>query len=448
MPHSLPDLTQALLDAAREAGADGADAIARQGTSLSIDVRAGTLEQAERSEGVEFGLRVMVGQRQACVSASDVRAQTLKLMAERAVAMAREAPEDPHIGLADPAALSQVRDAAGLDLADDSAEPDPAALEDDARRAEVACLAVDGVSQAQVASASYGATDVHLAASNGFSGGYRLTSRGLACVAIAGTGATMQRDADHDARIYQTDLRSAEDIGTRAGERAAAMLGAQQPPTGSYPVLYDERISSGLIGHLLGAVNGAAVARGSSFLRGAMGEQVLPAGLSLTEDPHRVRVRGSRPFDAEGLRTAPRDIVRDGVLQGWTLDLANARKLGLESSANAGRGLSAPPAPTTYNIALTQGEQSRDDLLAQMGTGLLVTSLIGSTINPDTGDYSRGASGFWVENGQITYPVQECTIAGNLRDMLQRIIPANDARTWLGTVVPSLLVEGMTLAGR
>jgi PmbA protein len=212
-------------------------------------------------------------------------------------------------------------------------------------------------------------------------------------------------------------------------------------------VLFDERIASGLIGHLLAAVNGAAIVRGASWLRDALGQQVLPSGLSILEDPHRPRIAGSRPFDAEGLATRPRLIVDQGVLTGWTLDLASARKLGMSSTASAGRGVTSPPSPGTANIALTQGTATRDDLIRGMGRGLLVTSLIGASINPTTGDYSRGASGFWVEGGQITHAVNECTIAGNLRDMLMRITPANDARAHLSHVVPSLLVEGLTLAG-
>ncbi|MEL6119088.1 MAG: metallopeptidase TldD-related protein, partial [Pseudomonadota bacterium] len=237
------------------------------------------------------------------------------------------------------------------------------------------------------------------------------------------------------------------DIGRRAGQRAVSLLNARKPKTGAYPVLYDERIASSLVGHLLGAINGQAVARGASWLREKMGDQVLPDGIDLVEDPHRPRVGASRAFDAEGLPTARRYIVENGVLQGWTLDLATARKLGQSSTANAMRGTSNPPSPGTWNVALTQGSHTKEELMTQMGTGLLVTSMIGATINPNTGDYSRGASGFWIENGEIAYPVNECTIAGSLPEMLKRIVPANDARTYLSRVVPSLLVEGMTLAG-
>lgn len=447
MRASLDSLTQQLLDAARKAGADAADALAVDGTSVSIDVLNGKLEHAERSEGVDIGLRVMLGQRQACVSASDVSEATINAMAERAVAMAKEAPEDPHIAQADPADLASDWDLEALEMADPSAEPDPAALERDALEAEAAALAVNGVSQVSSSSAGYGRHQFHLACSNGFSGGYGRTNRAISTVAITGEGATMERDYAGEMRIFQADLPSAEEIGTKAGNRTVERLGAKKPPTGAYPVLYDERISASLIGHLLSASNGAMIARGSSWLLDALGEQVLPDGIDLIEDPHRKRISGSRPFDGEGLPTQLRKIVDNGQLTGWTMDIATARQLGMQSTASASRGTSAPPSPSISNVALTQGNSTKEDLIAQMGTGLLVTSMIGSTINPNTGDYSRGASGFWIENGQIAYPVNECTIAGNLRDMLKRIIPANDAEPHLSRMIPSLLVEGMTLAG-
>lgn len=447
MPQTVDALTKALLHAAQNAGADSADAMAVRGTSVSVDVRGGELEQAERAEGVDIGLRVFVGKRSATVSASDTSDRTIEEMAVRAVAMAKEAPEDPYTGLADPDQLAQSWDIDALELHDPTAEPSPETLQEDAARAEAAALAVTGVTQVQSASAGYGAQEVFLAATNGFEGGYRRTDRGLSCVAIGGTGNRMERDYDGDSRIFQADLRSPEDIGRTAGERALERMDARKPPTGTYPVLFDERISSTLIGHLLGAISGGAIARGASWLRDAMGEQVLPKGLSITEDPHRVRISGSRPFDGEGLPTRKRMIVEDGILKSWTLDLATARKLGLTSTGNAARGPGSNPSPATWNIALTQGDATREDLIRQMGTGLLVTSMIGSTINPNTGDYSRGASGLWIENGEIKHAINECTIAGNLRDMLGRIIPANDARTHLSRVVPSLLIPGMTLAG-
>lgn len=446
MSRSLQDLTEAMLAAARKAGADAADALAVEGTSLAIHLRQGKLEQAERSEGVDLGLRVLVGHRQACVSVSDTSDSTIAEVAARAVAMAKEAPEDPYIGLAEPDQLARGWDMAALELAEVATEPGAAALEEQARQAEAAALATGAIAQVEAA-AGYSMRRMHLAMTNGFSGGYARSSHSVSAVAFAGEGTGMERDWAAEGRTFRGDLPAPEEIGRLAGERALERLGARKPATGAYPVLYDERVASSLIGHLLGAVNGSAIARGASWARDLLGQQVLPKGLSVIEDPHRPRIGASRPFDAEGLPTRRRAIVEDGVLTGWTLDLATGRKLGMASTANASRGTTAPPSPGTGNIDLTQGSASRDELIAAMGTGLLITSMIGSSINATTGDYSRGASGFWVEKGQIAYPVNEVTVAGTLRDMLLRITPANDARAHLSTRVPSLLVEGLTLAG-
>jgi PmbA protein len=442
----LAGLTEALIAAARRAGAPEADAIAVGGTSVSIDIRAGRLETAERAEGTEIGLRVLIGGRQACVSASDTSSSTIQRLAERAVAMAREAPIDPHVGLADAGQIARDWNLAALELEDPADEPGAAALEAAARVVEAAALENPDIRQVE-ASASYSRRAMHLAASNGFAGGYGRTSHSLSAVAFTGEGTAMERDWAAEGRIFAADMPDAAAIGRLAGERAVQRAGATKPKTGVFPVLFDERVASSLIGHLLSAANGAAVARGATWLRDALGKQVLPAALSVVEDPHRPRISGSRPFDGEGLPTRRRVIVENGILTGWTLDLATGRKLGMPSTANASRGVSSPPSPATSNIDLTPGALTRDDLIAQMGTGLLVTSMIGSTISATTGDYSRGAAGFWVENGQISHPVNECTIAGNLRDMLMRIIPANDAKAHLSTRVPSLLIDGMTLAG-
>lgn len=447
MTQSLASLSHALLEAAAKAGSDQADALTVSGRSQSIEVLSGALEHAERSEGIDIGLRVLVGQRQACVSASDTRAETIHEMAQRAVAMAREAPEDPSICLASSQQIATTWDVAALEIAEDAAEPSPADLQEKALEAEAAALAVKGVEQAQGCAAGYGAHDIHLATSNGFSGGYKRTTHSVSAVAIAGTGLSMERDYAGESRVFLSDMPASGDIGTLAGQRAVANLNAAKPPTGAFPVLFDERISSSLIGHLLAAINGSSIVRGSSWLRDALGEQILPKGLDLIEDPFRKRMSGSRPFDGEGLASQSRAIISDGVLTGWTLDLATARRLGMQSTANASRGTSAPPSPSVGNVALTQSDQSRADLIRDMGTGLLVTSMIGSSVNPNTGDYSRGASGFWVENGEIKNPVNECTIAGNLNEMLKSITPANDARMHLSRNVPSLLVEGLTIAG-
>lgn len=443
----LESLTSQLLDAAKAAGADDADALAVSGDSISIEVLDGKLEHAERAEGTEIGLRVLLGQKQATIASSDLRPTSLTEMAERAVAMAGVAPDDPWCGLADADQLTQLSDVAALELADPSDAPEPALLQETALAAESAAAGVAGVSKVQSAGSGWSGTDIWLAATNGFSAGYRRTSWSTSCVAISGTGLQMERDYCGEGRIFGADLPSPEEIGALAGARAAERIGTTRPPTGTYPVLFDERIASSLIGHLITAINGTMIARGSSWAVDLMDKQVLPEGMDLIEDPGRVRIGRSRPFDGEGLPVARRALVADGVLQSWTLDLATARQLGLQSTGNASRGTGAPPSPSTGNVVLTPGDSSRDDLIRDMGTGLLVTSMIGSTINATTGDYSRGASGFWVENGAISHPVNECTIAGNLRDMLARIVPANDGRAHLSRVIPSILIEGMTLAG-
>jgi PmbA protein len=447
MAADLEALAARLIEAATAAGAEAADAIALAGDSLSVEVRNGALEQAQRAEGIDVGLRVLIGRRQACVSSSDVREETLTAMAERAVAMAREAPEDRWCGLAEPGQLVRDWDAAALDLVDAAPLPTAAELQEAALAAEAAALAVPGVSKMDAAGAGWSSGRMHIAATNGFSGGHARTGHSIHAVAICGEGTAMERDYAAEGRTHRGDLPGPDEIGRLAGERTAARAGAGKPPTGAWPVIYDERVASGLIGHLVQAINGFAVARGASWLKDALGERVLPAGIDLVEDPLRPRIGGSRPFDSEGLPVARRALVADGILTGWTLDLATGRQLGLPSTGNAVRGTSAPPSPAAGNLELTQGAATREALMAEMGTGLLVTSLMGASINPTTGDYSRGASGFWVENGAIVRPVNECTIAGNLRAMLATIRPANDGKPWDSRVVPSLLVEGLVIAG-
>ena len=441
------EIAGALLQAAARDGADAADALVSDGGSVEIEVRGGQIEHVERSEGAAAGLRVLVGHRQACVSGSDLRPESLAAMAEEAVAMARAAPEDPNCGLARPDQLAADIRTDGLELVDTSKQPALEDLKEMALEAEQAALAVEGVAKSESAAAGCSAHEVHLAASNGFSGGYRRTGITVSCSAISGSGLGMEVDHCIENRVFNSDMPEPAAIGRLAGERAAARAGPTRPPTGAYPVLFDERVAGSLVGHLLSAINGAAVARGSSWLLDAVGAPVLPDSLDLFEDPLLPRHGASKPFDAEGLPTARRCIVKNGVLRNWILDLSTARKLGLESTANATRGMASAPVPGVTNVRLPDGAATRDALVAQMGTGLIVTSLIGSTINPTTGDYSRGASGFWVSNGELTGPVSEFTIAGNLKRVLRSLIPANDSRPFRRIRSPSLLAEGLTVAG-
>lgn len=442
----LEQLAERLVAAGLAAGADAADAIATQSAELGIGTRDGALEEAERSESLDIGLRVFLGQRQACVSASDARDETLTVMAERAVAMAREAPEDPFCGLLNAAERGVPVPAADLALEDAAAPPSPDALEAMALAAEGAARSVAGVAQVDRAQASWQRSGVALATSAGFLGSYGRTTHAVSVSAIAGQGTGMESDYDHATRRRASDLPDPAGVGRSAGERAVARLGARKPPKGPVPVVFDRRVASSLVGHLLAAANGTAVARGASWLKDRMDSPVLPGWASLIEEPLRPGGAASRPFDGEGVacRTAP--IVEDGTLRRWLLDAATARKLGLATTGNARRGVSAPPSPGAGNVVLRGGQGTRADLIAGMERGLVVTALLGSSVNPTTGAYSRGAAGFWVEDGAIAYPVSEATIAGSLPQMLLSLIAADDADPHLAAVVPSLRVDGLVVA--
>lgn len=438
------DLPERLIAAARRAGADAADALAVSSAALSVGVRDGALEQAERSESVDFGLRAFVGARQACVSASDPRPEVIEDLARRAVAMAREAPEDPWCGLL-PAAETGAAEA-DLALDDPAGPPEPAALQALALRAEDAARGVAGIRAVESAEAGWSRRRVALATSNGFFGAYDRASAGLGVSAIAGEGVAMEADHAGESRPALAALPAPEEIGARAGRRAVERLGARKPPQGAAPVIFDARIAASLIRHLLAAANGAAVARGQSWLIDRMGEAVLPDWATLRENPLAPALPASRPFDGEGApsRTAP--LVENGRLTRWLLDAASARQLGLETTANARRGPGSPPSPGASNMTLSPGALSREALIAEAGTGLLVTAMMGLSLNPNTGAYSRGASGFWIENGEIAYPVSEATIAGALPDALRGMVAANDPEPHRALSVPSLLVHGFTIA--
>ncbi|GHA93818.1 modulator protein [Algimonas arctica] len=437
----------ALIDHARAAGADAADALGLYGRSASITVRGGELEDIDNSEGFDIGLRVMVGQRQACVSSSDLSSGAIQRLAERAVAMAKLAPEDPYCGLAPDARLSLRRDADGLDLFDPT-EMQPAELKARALDVEAAALAVPGVRQAEGASASMSWSAVRLRTSAGFDGGYAASRHGLSVSAVAERDGAMERDYDFDGTRWFSDLRSAEDIGRHAGERAVGRLGATSMGSGAFPVIFDRRVSASLVGALTGAISGNAVARGVSFLKDDLGKSLFSKDIQIVEDPLRRRGLSSRPFDGEGVETTLFNIIENGQLNSWLLNTSAARQLGLETNAHGARGLSSPPGISTSNVALLAGQNSPEALIALAGNGLLVREMFGPSLNPTTGDYSVGVSGFAIENGVLTHPVSEVTIAGNLRDVFASLIPGSDLRYDNDTNAPSVLVEGLTIAGR
>lgn len=430
-----------LIGRARAAGADQADALVVRSRSRSASVRNGQVENTQSSESDDFSLRVFVGQKVATVHSGQGADEAA--LAERAVAMARVSPEDPHACLADAGMLA--RTWPNLDLFD-PAQPSSESLIEAATTAEAAALAVPGVASSVGAGAGAGLFGMVLATSHGFSGAFERSGFSRSVSVIAGEGVKMERDYDFDSRVFFADLDDAGLIGRRAGERAAARVNPRKVKTGSnVTVVFDPRASRGLIGHLVSAINGAAVARKTSFLKDMMGKQVAIDGLTLVDDPFVGRGSGSRPFDGEGVSVGALTMVEDGILQQWYLTTAVGRELGLKSNGRASRGGGVSPSST--NVIVTPGRQSAQELIASVGNGFYVTELIGQGVNGLTGEYSRGASGFWIENGKLSFPVSEVTIASNLKDMFKRMTLANDIDAKYSIAAPTIAVEGMTLAG-
>ncbi len=434
-----------LMAAARRAGADAGDALYACNASTSVSIRLGALEDVERSEGEEIGLRVFVGTRSASVSSSDLSDVALAELVERAVAMAREAPEDPWAGLAPEEMLFK---GTPIDVdGDDGQDPTPAQLRERAAAAEDAARAVTGVTNSEGGSASASRSVIALATSHGFAQGYSTSGYGCSASVIAGESSAMQRDYAYHSARHWADLEAAGDIGRRAGVRAVKRLNPGKLSSGAMPVVYDPRVSSGLLGHLVGSITGSAIARRTSFLLEALGEQIFAPGITVRDDPHRPRGLRSKPFDGEGLPTAPRDIIADGTLTGWLMDSASARQLGLVPTGHATRGVGGPPGASATNLFMAAGPLSPAALIADIKLGLYVTELIGHGVNGVTGDYSRGASGFVIRYGQICEPVAEITVAGNLKDMFRQLTPASDLVFRRAIDAPTLRIEGMTVAG-
>lgn len=446
-PNDQPEILNLLGDLiakARAAGADAADAVLFDSASVSLSQRLGATEKLERSESGDLGLRVFIGKRQAIVSSSDRSAKALGELVERAVSMARVVPEDPFAGLADPEQIAH--SFPEIDILD-PVEPEIEILMERARRAEEAALAVAGVTNSEGADAGWSRSTIAIAASNGFAGSYGVSRQSLSASVLVGTGTGMERDYDYDSKVYGADLRDAADIGRAAGERAVRRLNPRRMKSGKLPVVFDPRASRGLLGHLTGAISGPSIARGTSFLKDKMGERIFPEGVTIIDDPHVMRGLRSRPFDAEGVAVRRHTIIEDGRLTTWLLDLRSARQLGLATTGHAARGTSGPPGPAPANVYMAAGKRSRADLLAEIKEGFYVTDLMGMGVNGVTGDYSRGAGGFWIENGVITHPVNEMTIAGNLKDMFLNMEAADDLELRFGMDAPTVRVDGMMIAG-
>jgi PmbA protein len=443
-PKDARRIVETLVERGKAAGATDADALYAGSQSSSVQVRLGEIENVSRSEGEEVGLRLFAGQRSATVASSDFSDDALAVLVDRCLAMAREAPEDPFAGLA-PDELLQRGELPDLD-SDDRCEPDPAELRERALEAETEALAIPGVTNSNGTGASASAAIVALATSAGFSGAYRTSGHGCTAVVVAGEGASMQRDyAGHSARHLE-DLESAVEIGRKAGERAVARLNPARPKPGRYPVLFDQRVSMTLLGHFAGAISGSAIARKTSFLRDKLGEAVFAPGVSIIDDPLRPRGLRSHPFDGEGIRVSRRELVSDGKLTSWIAESASARQLSIQPTGHAARGVGGAPSATPSNLFLAAGKRSREELLAAYPEAVLIIELIGQGVNGVTGDYSRGAVGFMVRNGEIAEPVAEITVASNLIEMFATLEPASDLEFRRGIDAPTVLIPEMTVA--
>ncbi|MCB2082179.1 MAG: TldD/PmbA family protein [Hyphomicrobiales bacterium] len=437
-----------VIDRMRQAGADASDALLIASRDTNVRIRLGKPETLEQAESQDIGVRAMIadtkGYRQAVASTSDLSESGLNELAERVVAMAKAAPADPYAGLAPQEQLAQ--SVPELDLLDPTELP-IAKLQEMAGEAEEAALAVKGITNSDGAEASQGVHTVALATSHGFAKEYSSTGTSVSVSVIAGEGDAMQTDYEYAVAVHTADLQSPAAIGRAGGERTAGKLSPKRAKTGKVPVVYESRVARGLLHSLVGAINGAAVARGTSFLKDAMGKDVFGKGITIVDDPFRPRGLGSHPFDAEGVQGERLEIIRDGVLTSWLLDVRSANQLGLKTTGHASRGLSSMPGPGSTNFYLEAGEQTPEALMADIKSGLYVTDVFGMGVNPVTGDYSQGAAGFWIENGMLTHPVHELTIAGNLKTMFKALTPANDLAFLYATNAPTVRIDGMTIAG-
>jgi len=440
------NLLQEVVAKARAAGADAAEAVFAERRSLSVTVRLGALEEVEREESGDLGVRVFVGRRQATVSGSDISADGRAKLVERAVAMARLAPEDPYAGLAPEDRLAR-GPAPDLDLFD-AAEPDAEGLEQLALEAETAARDIPGVTNSDSSSAYWSTGAWRLVTSTGFYGEHRASSFGVSAGAVAGDGSSMERAGEGRTTRWRADLPSAAEIGADAGRRAVARLGSRKIASTTAPVIFENRIAAATLGPMLAAISGPSIARGVSFLKGKLGEQVFSKAVTISDEPHRRRGLGSSPFDDEGVANRAANIIDAGVLTTWLLNTASARQLGLETTGHASRGLAGPPGVAPSNLTLQPGELDQAGLMREAGAGLLVTTLFGPSLNPNTGDWSVGCAGFWFEDGQIAYPVSEITVAGNLIEAYGRVVPGADLEFRGASNAPSLLIDALAIAGK
>ncbi|MEO9168448.1 MAG: TldD/PmbA family protein [Aestuariivirga sp.] len=445
MKNELLELAQETMNLALKAGATSAEAMVAESRDNSISIRHGVVEELEQSESRAVGLRVFAGQSSATIASSVLTKEARQKLAERVVAMAKLAPPDSYAGLADPQQLA--REQHDYDLVSKTS-PSASELKKLVEETEAAGLSVKGISKSNGAGASSSSSTTALAFSNGFAKSWQRTGFGLSISLVAGEGTSMVRDYYGSSANHFEDIESPAYIGAKAAERTVARINPHKLASQSVNVIFDRRVSASLLGHFAGAINGSSIARGVSFLKEKLGQQVFNSAVTIVDDPHRLRGFSSKSFDAEGLPTQRRNFIDKGILTSWIMDLRSARQLNLQSTASASRGLASNPSPSTSNLHMEAGSSARDEMIRTLNKGLLITEFIGNANNAATGDYSRGASGFWIENGEIQFPVSEITVAGNLNQMFLNLTPASDLEFRSSTNAPSCLVEGMTLAGR
>ncbi|MEM7172137.1 MAG: TldD/PmbA family protein [Pseudomonadota bacterium] len=438
------DLLTSLIEKAKAAGADAADAVLFESVSLSHAQRLGKVEKLEREESKDLGLRVFQGQRQAFVSSTDLNSETIDSLVDQAVAMAGSVPEDPYCGLAGSDQIA--KEFPVLEIFDPQ-EPSADSMIAQASACEDAARAVSGITNSEGAESNWGRSGITLVTSNGFQGNYMRSSHSIGVSVLAGEGQGMERDYEFTSTVFGEDLQDPAEVGRSAGERAVRRLGATKPKTGKFPVVFDPRVSSSLLGHMAGAISGPAIARGTSFLKDRLESQIFADGIQIIDDPHRARGMRSKPFDAEGLANRKTQVVENGILKTWIMDLSSAKQLGLQSTGHAARGTSGPPGPSTTNLYMAPGEKSPQELIGEIEEGFYVNELMGMGVNGVTGDYSRGAAGFWIHQGQLAHPISEATIASNLKDIYMAVTQASDLTFKYGTNAPTLRVDGMTVAG-
>jgi PmbA protein len=442
------DVMNILIDTALSNGATAADCVLSRSRGLSLTRRLGKDETIERYEDFDTGLRVFVGNKIASVSTNDNSEAAIRDVAKRAVDMAKIAPQDDFSLIASQETLNDfpIHNSISVDSYDE-VEPSIDIIRDRAKEVEDSALSVNGITNSDGADASWGEGETLLMTSNGFFGSSKKSNHSVSVVVIAEKDGKMERDYDYSSKVFGKDLRNSNHIGIEAAKKTLARIGATKPLTGKYPVIFDPRVSRSIAGHFASAINGSAIARKTSFLKDMLNKQIANPAINIIDDPFLKRGLGSRLFDAEGLGSRKYTLIKDGVLEQWLLDLSSAKQLNLKPSGNAKRGISGPPSPGTSNFMISPGDVTPDNLIKNVSEGFFVTDMIGSSVSMITGDYSRGASGFWIKNGELSIPITEATIAGNLKEMFMTLQPANDIDHSHSINSPTLLIEGMTIAG-